>query len=74
MVIAIYENSYRCSFCGNNLKSRYSKCFNIYCQGLKFNNGNLVIYRLNPTLEIGRIIKKIEIINVKYYKEIKYIV
>ncbi|MFX1552200.1 MAG: SNF2-related protein, partial [Promethearchaeota archaeon] len=35
--------------------------FNIYCQGQKFNVGNLVVYRLNPDLGIGRIIKKLEI-------------
>jgi len=61
LVIKIYENNYKCPFCGNNLESRYSKCFNIYCQGQKFNEGNLVIYRLNPKFEMGHIIKKLEI-------------
>ncbi|MFX1337731.1 MAG: DEAD/DEAH box helicase [Promethearchaeota archaeon] len=61
MVVKINENNYNCPFCGNNLESRYSKCFNIYCQGQKFNEGNLIIYRLNPNFEIGRIIKRLEI-------------
>ena len=61
MVIKIYENNYKCPLCGNNLESRFSKCFNIYCQGQKFNEGNLVIYRLNPKFEMGRVIKKLEI-------------
>ncbi len=61
MVVKINENNHKCPFCGNNLKSRYSKCFNIYCQGQKFNKDNLVIYRLNPQLELGRIIKKLAI-------------
>ena len=52
---------FNCCFCGKALESRFSKCFNIYCQGQKFNIGNLVIYRLNPDLGIGRIIKKLEI-------------
>ena len=52
---------YPCPFCNNELSSRFSKCFNIYCQGQKFNKGNLVIFRLNPDLGIGRIIKVIEI-------------
>ncbi|MFX0008467.1 MAG: SNF2-related protein [Candidatus Hermodarchaeota archaeon] len=43
------------------MESRFFKCFNIYCQGQKFNVGNLVIYRLNPDLGLGRIIKKLEI-------------
>jgi len=51
----------RCPFCGKELESKYSKCFNIYCQGQKFNVGNLVIYRLNLDLGLGRIIKEIEI-------------
>ncbi|MHA1193094.1 MAG: DEAD/DEAH box helicase [Promethearchaeota archaeon] len=38
-----------------------SKCFNVYCQGQEFNVDNLVIYRLNPELGIGRIIKRLEI-------------
>ena len=58
MVLKIKPN---CGFCGKELGSRFSKCFNIYCQGQKFNVGNLVIYRLNPDLGIGRVIKKLEI-------------
>jgi SNF2 family DNA or RNA helicase len=61
MVLKIKENSYTCPFCGNKLESKSSKCFNTYCQGQKFNLDNLVIYRLNPSYGIGRIIKKIEI-------------
>ncbi|MHA1671621.1 MAG: SNF2-related protein [Promethearchaeota archaeon] len=38
-----------------------SKCFNVYCQGQEFNVDNLVTYRLNPELGIGRIIKRLEI-------------
>ena len=52
---------YNCPFCGKILATRFSKCFNIYCQGQTFNEGNLVIYRLNPDLGIGRIIRKIEV-------------
>ena len=52
---------YSCPFCNNELSSRFSKCFNVYCQGQKFNKGNLVIFRLNPDLGIGRIVKVIEI-------------
>ncbi|MFW9828359.1 MAG: SNF2-related protein [Candidatus Thorarchaeota archaeon] len=61
MVLKINPLKYSCPFCGNNLESRFSKCFNIYCQGQKFNVGNLVIYRLNPDLGLGRIIRKLEI-------------
>jgi len=61
MVLKIDHLNYNCPFCGKELESRFSKCFNIYCQGQKFNEGNLVIYRLNPDLGIGRVIKKIEI-------------
>ncbi|MHA2283594.1 MAG: DEAD/DEAH box helicase [Promethearchaeota archaeon] len=61
MVSKIDLLKYRCPFCKNELESRYSKCFNIYCQGQKFKTGNLVIYRLNPDLGLGRIIKEIEI-------------
>ena len=43
------------------MDSKYSKCFNIYCRGQEFNVGNLVRYRLNPQIGIGRIIKIIEI-------------
>ncbi len=52
---------YKCSFCTNTLESRFSKCFNVYCQGHKFNLDNFIIYRLNPDLGIGRIVKKLEI-------------
>ncbi|MFW9875430.1 MAG: SNF2-related protein, partial [Candidatus Thorarchaeota archaeon] len=52
---------FSCPFCGNELESRFSKCFNVYCQGQKFNLGNLVIYRLNPDLGLGKIIKTIDI-------------
>jgi len=61
MVLKINPLTHGCPFCGKELESRFSKCFNIYCQGQKFNVGNLVIYRLNPDLGIGRIIKKLEI-------------
>jgi len=61
MVLKINPVNYRCPFCGKDLESRFSKCYNIYCQGQKFNTGNLVIYKLSPDLGIGRIIKKIEI-------------
>ncbi len=54
-------NPPNCPFCGKELETRFSKCFNIYCQGQKFNEGNLVIYRLNPELGVGRVIKKLEI-------------
>ncbi|MFX1524529.1 MAG: DEAD/DEAH box helicase [Promethearchaeota archaeon] len=61
MVSKIDLLKYHCPFCKKELESRYSKCFNIYCQGQKFNVGNLVIYRLNPNLGLGRIIKILEI-------------
>ena len=61
MVSKINPKKYTCPFCGNALSSRFSKCFNTYCQGQKFNLDNLVIFRLNPELGIGRIIKKLEI-------------
>ncbi|MFX0018740.1 MAG: DEAD/DEAH box helicase [Promethearchaeota archaeon] len=61
MVSKINIKKYTCPFCGNALSSRFSRCFNTYCQGQKFNLGNLVIFRLNPELGIGRIIKKLEI-------------
>ena len=61
MVSKITPIKNRCPFCGNELASRISKCFNIYCQGHKFNLGNLVIYRLNPDLGIGKLIRKLEI-------------
>ncbi len=52
---------YKCPFCSNSLETRLTKCFNVYCQGHKFNLGNLVIFRLNSDLDIGRIVKKIDI-------------
>ncbi|MFX0176950.1 MAG: SNF2-related protein [Candidatus Hodarchaeota archaeon] len=61
MVNNIKGLKYHCPFCDNNLVSRFSKCFNIYCQGQDFNIGNLVIYRLNPDLGVGRITKKLDI-------------
>ncbi|MFX1326033.1 MAG: DEAD/DEAH box helicase, partial [Promethearchaeota archaeon] len=61
MVSEINPPKYICQFCGNKLRSRFSKCFNVYCQGHKFNLGNLVIYRFNPELGLGKIIKKLEI-------------
>ncbi|MDX1798668.1 MAG: DEAD/DEAH box helicase, partial [Candidatus Lokiarchaeia archaeon] len=61
MVLNVNPPNYSCPFCGKELESRFSKCFNIYCQGQKFNVGNLVIYRLNTDLGLGRIIKKLEI-------------
>ncbi|MFW9947226.1 MAG: helicase-related protein [Candidatus Odinarchaeota archaeon] len=61
MVSKINPKKNSCPFCGNALLSRFSKCFNTYCQGQKFNLDNLVIFRLNPELSMGRIIKKLEI-------------
>ena len=64
MVLAISQsnyNNYKCPFCGNKLPSKFSKCFNQYCKGQEFNLGNLIIYRLNPHLGIGRIIKELDI-------------
>ncbi|MBY8985025.1 MAG: DEAD/DEAH box helicase, partial [Candidatus Lokiarchaeota archaeon] len=61
MVSKIELLTHHCPFCKKELESKYSKCFNIYCQGQKFNLGNLVIYRLNPDLGLGRVIKVIEI-------------
>ena len=52
---------YECPFCNNSLESRSTKCFNVYCQGHKFCVDNLVTFRLNPELGLGRIVKKIEI-------------
>ncbi|MFX0008822.1 MAG: DEAD/DEAH box helicase, partial [Candidatus Hermodarchaeota archaeon] len=60
----IYKNKdskYKCPFCGNSIDSRFSKCFNIYCQSQKFNLDNLVLFRLNDALGIGRIIKVLNI-------------
>ena len=53
--------SYQCPFCNNSLESRYSKCYNVYCEGQKFGIHNLVIYKLNPDLGMGKIIKILEI-------------
>ncbi len=50
-----------CPFCGKELDDTFSKCFNQYCRGKEFNIGNKVIYRLNPELGIGKIIKILEI-------------
>ncbi|MFX1478198.1 MAG: DEAD/DEAH box helicase [Promethearchaeota archaeon] len=61
MVSKINPLKYNCPFCGNGLESRFSKCFNVYCQGHHFQVGNLVVYRFNPDLGLGRIIKKLEI-------------
>ncbi|MFO8020196.1 MAG: SNF2-related protein [Promethearchaeia archaeon] len=55
------SNTYHCPFCGNDLPSRFSKCFNQYCKGQEFNLGNLVINRLNPQLGMGRVIKQLDI-------------
>ncbi|MBY9006088.1 MAG: DEAD/DEAH box helicase family protein [Candidatus Lokiarchaeota archaeon] len=59
--INIKSFNYKCPFCGNTLESRYSKCFNIYCSGKEFNENNFIIYRLNPNLGIGKIIKQVKI-------------
>ena len=61
MINNIRALKYKCPFCNNSLESRLTKCFNIYCQGHKFSTDNLVTFRLNPELGVGRIIKKIEI-------------
>jgi len=53
--------SYQCPFCNNSLESRYSKCYNVYCEGQKFGLHNLVIYKLNLDLGIGQIIKILDI-------------
>ena len=52
---------YHCPFCNNPLESRYSKCYNIYCEGQKFGLYNFILFKLNPDLGIGRIIKILEI-------------
>ncbi|TFG23974.1 MAG: hypothetical protein EU532_12970 [Promethearchaeota archaeon] len=57
----INNRSYQCPFCNNSLESRYSKCYNVYCEGQKFGLHNLVIYKLNPDLGIGKIVKILEI-------------
>ncbi|MFX1566945.1 MAG: SNF2-related protein [Promethearchaeota archaeon] len=61
MVSKINPLNFNCPFCGKEIETKYSKCFNIYCQGQKFNVGNQVIYRLNTDLGIGRVIKRVEI-------------
>ena len=61
MINNIKDLKYKCPFCTNSLESRFSKCFNVYCQGHKFNLDNLVVNRLNSELGIGRIVKKLEI-------------
>ncbi|MGQ4874431.1 MAG: hypothetical protein ACP6IY_10210, partial [Promethearchaeia archaeon] len=53
--------SYFCRFCGNILQSEYSKCYNIYCNGQKFNIGNFILDRCNIERGIGRIIKIIRV-------------
>ncbi|MHA1688496.1 MAG: SNF2-related protein [Promethearchaeota archaeon] len=55
------STKYSCPFCGNKLNGKFSKCFNQFCRGKEFNIGNKVIYRLNPELGLGKIIKKLEI-------------
>jgi len=60
---------YKCPFCNNSLISRFSKCFNIYCNGKEFNEDNLVLYRLNPNFGIGKIVKKIKIPTSKSFDE-----
>ena len=50
-----------CPFCGKKLQRRFSKCFNIYCEGKEFHKNNLVIYRLNSELGVGRIVKDLNI-------------
>jgi superfamily II DNA or RNA helicase len=52
---------YECPFCGNSLETRLKKCLNIFCLGHKFSTDNLVTFRLNPELGVGRIVKTIEI-------------
>jgi SNF2 family DNA or RNA helicase len=61
MQTQVETHQFTCPFCDNQLTSRYSKCFNLYCKGQDFNEDNLVIYRFNQDLGIGRIIKKLEI-------------
>ncbi|MFX1392715.1 MAG: SNF2-related protein [Promethearchaeota archaeon] len=71
MVFKINRSDYtNCPFCGKQLETKISKCFNLYCQGQNFNVDNLVIYRLNPHLGIGRIIKKIEFPSSKSLDEV----
>jgi len=61
MINNIRAPKYKCPFCNNSLETRFTKCFNVYCQGHKFSTDNLVTFRLNPELGVGRIVKKIEI-------------
>ncbi|MBY9013374.1 MAG: DEAD/DEAH box helicase family protein, partial [Candidatus Lokiarchaeota archaeon] len=61
MIYNIKDLKYKCPFCTNSLESRFSKCFNVYCQGHKFNLDNFVLNRLNRQVGSGRIIKKLEI-------------
>ncbi|MHA1507803.1 MAG: DEAD/DEAH box helicase [Promethearchaeota archaeon] len=61
MINNIRAFKFECPFCNNSLESRFTKCFNVYCQGHKFSTDNLVTFRLNPELGVGRIVKKIEI-------------
>ncbi|MBY9020645.1 MAG: DEAD/DEAH box helicase family protein [Candidatus Lokiarchaeota archaeon] len=61
MINNIRALKYACPFCNNSLESRFTKCFNVYCQGLKFSTDNLVTFRLNPELGVGRIVNKLEI-------------
>ncbi len=53
--------TYQCPFCNNPLESRFSKCYNIYCEGQKFGLHNYVIYKLNPDLGVGKIVKILDI-------------
>ncbi|MFW9949293.1 MAG: DEAD/DEAH box helicase, partial [Candidatus Thorarchaeota archaeon] len=61
MIITIKESKYKCPFCGNSVEFRFSKCYNLFCHGQKFNLDNLVVFRLNSSLGIGRIIKVLNI-------------
>ncbi|MHA1471697.1 MAG: DEAD/DEAH box helicase, partial [Promethearchaeota archaeon] len=61
MIENIRALKFECPFCNNSLESRFAKCFNVYCQGHKFSTDNLVTFRLNPELGVGRIVKAIEI-------------
>jgi len=61
MINNIRALKYECPFCNNSLESKFTKCYNVYCQGHKFSTDNLVTFRLNPDLGVGRIVRKIEI-------------
>jgi SNF2 family DNA or RNA helicase len=61
MQTQLEQSQFSCPFCNNPLPSRYSKCFNLYCKGQDFNENNLVVYRFNKDLGIGRIVKRLEI-------------